>query len=146
MQVVLQARVPNLGLAGDLVTVKNGYGRNSLLPKGLAVLATKQAIEQAEALRTKAKETELTRLKETETRVKALDGKAFTIKVKADDNGKLFGAVTVKDILERVNEDGRTFAESDLSWQPRKELGNFKAIIQPEKGMRATISITIERE
>ena len=148
MKVVLQDRVANLGIAGDIVIVKDGYARNFLIPQGLAKFADQAALNEAEALRAKAEQAEVERLAKMEEQLKAVEGKSVTIERKADDNGSLFGSVSAKDVLDRINEGGSTFTEADLSWEAKKEVGEYEATLwlDSERNAKITINITEETE
>ena len=146
MKVVLQQRVAKLGNAGDVVIAKNGYARNFLIPQGMAKYADKAALNEAETLKKKGASDEAARVAAIEKQLKAIDGKTFVIASKTDENGKLFGSVSAKDVLERLNEGGEAFAEADLSWEAKKEVGTFEATIAPDAEHKATVTITVESE
>lgn len=108
MKLILTAEVEHLGVAGDSVEVKDGYGRNYLLPRGLAIVASRGAQKQADEIR-RARETKTIRDREHAVEIKtAIDALgAITLPVKAaGDSGKLFGSVTANDIVGAIKKAG----------------------------------------
>ena len=108
MKLILTAEVDHLGAAGDTVEVKDGYGRNYLLPRGLAIVATRGAQRQADDIR-RARETKTVRdldhAKEIKTSLEGLG--SVTLKAKsAAGSGKLFGSVTTSDVVSAVRAAG----------------------------------------
>ena len=102
MQVILKADVKGHGKKGDLVNASDGYAKNYLIPKGLAVVADKTAINDLE----NKKSANLYHKNQEEMRARELadqlEGKKVTFRLKAGDNGKLFGSITAKDIAEQI--------------------------------------------
>ena len=108
MKLILTAEVDHLGVAGDAVEVKDGYGRNYLLPRGLAIVASRGAQKQADDIR-RAQEVKTVRDREHADEIKAaITGLGpITLPVKtAGDSGKLFGSVTVGDIVAAIKKAG----------------------------------------
>ena len=108
MKLILTAEVDHLGVAGDAVEVKDGYGRNYLLPRGLAIVASRGAQKQADDIR-RAREIKTVRDREHADEIKAaITGLgSITLPVKtAGDSGKLFGSVTVGDIVAAIKKAG----------------------------------------
>ena len=103
MKLILTAAVENLGDAGDVVEVKNGYGRNYLLPRGLAIVATRGAEKQIEGIRRAQEAREIRDLdhaREVKAKLDALEN--VSVAVKASETGKLFGSVTAGDVADAV--------------------------------------------
>lgn len=108
MKLILTAEVDHLGVAGDTVEVKDGYGRNYLLPRGLAIVASRGAQKQADEIR-RSREVKTIRDREHAVEIKtAIDALgAITLPVKAaGDSGKLFGSVTANDIVGAIKKAG----------------------------------------
>ena len=102
MKVILKADVKGHGRKGDLVEASDGYAKNYLIPKGLAVVADKTAINDLENKKSASqyhKNQEEMRAKELADK---LEGKKITFRLKAGENGKLFGSITAKDIAEQI--------------------------------------------
>ena len=99
--------VPNLGAPGDIVEVKDGYGRNYLLPRGLAIVATRGAEKQVDAIRRARKSREIRDLGHAREVAAQLGGLAVTVQAKAaGDSGRLFGSVTAADVVDAVRAAG----------------------------------------
>lgn len=106
MKLILNADVPNLGAPGDIVEVKDGYGRNFLLPRNLAVVATRGAEKQVEQIRRAQKTREIRDLghaQQVDGQLKELN---VTVSAKAGDSGRLFGSVTPADVVGAVRAAG----------------------------------------
>ena len=107
MKLILTGDVPNLGAPGDIVEVKDGYGRNYLLPRGLAVVATRGAEKQVDAIRRARKSREIRDLGHAREVAAQLGNLAVTVKAKAaGDSGRLFGSVTAADVVDAVRAAG----------------------------------------
>ena len=107
MKLILTGDVPNLGAPGDIVEVKDGYGRNYLLPRGLAVVATRGAEKQVDAIRRARKSREIRDLGHAREVAAQLGSLSVTVTAKAaGDSGRLFGSVTAADVVEAVRAAG----------------------------------------
>jgi large subunit ribosomal protein L9 len=107
MKLILTAEVDHLGAAGDTVEVKDGYGRNYLLPRGLAITASRGAQKQADEIR-RARETKTVRDREHADEIKAAIAAlgSVSLPVKSSAEGKLFGSVTANDIVTAIKKAG----------------------------------------
>ena len=144
MKVVLKENVKGLGKKGELVNTADGYARNFLFPRGLAIEANAQAMselknkEQAEKFRI------ATEVAAAEKNAKALEGKTLKISAKAGQNGKLFGSVTAKEIAEEVNAqfgidtDKRKIAVDDI-----KQFGTYEFEIKLYQGISARMYVAV---
>jgi large subunit ribosomal protein L9 len=107
MKLILTADVPNLGAPGDIVEVKDGYGRNYLLPRSLAVVATRGAEKQVAAIQRAQRTRQIRDLGHAKEVAGQLGGLNLTIKAKAaGDSGRLFGSVTAADVVDAVRAAG----------------------------------------
>ena len=107
MKLILTQEVTGLGAPGDIVEVKDGYGRNYLLPRGLAVVATRGAEKQVDAIRRARKSREIRDLGHAREVATQLGNLAVTVKAKAaGDSGRLFGSVTSADVVDAVRAAG----------------------------------------
>ena len=113
MDVILLTKVANLGTIGDRVKVKSGYGRNFLLPKGKATLATPANVKKFEARRAELEKAAREQFQDAESRAAAFKDFKLQITAKAGTEGKLFGSIGTADIAEAVH--GRA-----TSWRARK--------------------------
>jgi large subunit ribosomal protein L9 len=107
VKLILTGDVPNLGAPGDIVEVKDGYGRNYLLPRGLAVVATRGAEKQVAAIRRARQNRQIRDLGHAREVATQLGSLAVTVQAKAaGDSGRLFGSVTAADVVEAVRAAG----------------------------------------
>jgi len=107
MKLILTADVPNLGGPGDVVEVKDGYGRNYLLPRSLAITATRGAEKQVAAIKRAQKAREIRDLGHAKEVAGQLGNLSVTVTAKAaGDTGRLFGSVTANDVVEAVKAAG----------------------------------------
>lgn len=119
MKVILRSDIAGVGRRGDIVTVADGHARNYLLPKGMAIVATDGAVNQADAMRRARDLREAGDRAAAQTVAEALTARTFTIKAKAGNEGRLFGSVTSADIA------------SALAAQASVELDRRKIIVDP---------------
>jgi large subunit ribosomal protein L9 len=107
VKLILTGDVPNLGAPGDIVEVKDGYGRNYLLPRGLAIVATRGAEKQVTAIQRAQKNRQIRDLGHAREVATQLGSLAVTVKAKAaGDSGRLFGSVTAADVVDAVRAAG----------------------------------------
>jgi large subunit ribosomal protein L9 len=146
MRIVLRDDVENLGKKGDLVDVADGYARNYLVPRGLALKATAGNQKQADAMR-RNREVRETREREAAQALAAqFEGRTITIKARAGGEGRLFGSVTSVDIAEAVQK--QTGAEIDRRKidldEPLKELGGVDVAVRLHPDVLATLHVEVE--
>ncbi|NNG19999.1 50S ribosomal protein L9 [Naumannella sp. ID2617S] len=106
MKLILTAAVDNLGIAGDIVEVKDGYGRNFLLPRGFAIRWTRGAEKQIDGIKRARDAREVRNLDHAQELRTQLEGLTVELPVNAGDNGKLFGAVTAASIATAIKKAG----------------------------------------
>ncbi|MCU4155712.1 50S ribosomal protein L9 [Carboxylicivirga sp. A043] len=147
MEIILREDIQNLGHKNDIVTVKNGYGRNYLIPQGLAILATPSAKKvHAENLRQRAHKEEKIKNEALEV-AKTLEGKSFTIGAKASSTGKIFGSVNTIQIAEALTKEGFNVERKNISMkEDAKELGTFNATVKLHREVKVDISIEVVAE
>ena len=147
MKVLLLQDVYNLGRAGDVKKVADGYGRNFLLPQGLAVLASPGAMKQAEFIRKSADEKRSKLNSELGSVAEQIDGLQLTFAVKAGETGKLYGSITTSMIAEAVeNETGVTIDRRQIDTQPIKMLGEHKARVRLTIDLVPELDLVVHRE
>ena len=146
MKMILKENIKDLGQTGDLVNVANGYARNFLLPKKLAVVATEQRIKEFEHWKRVA---ESRKKKEKEKRKELMDqllGLQIVFQLNAGEGDKLFGSVTNKHISDELEKKGYTISKKDIVLpEPIKVLGQHKAIVKLDENLEQEIIITVER-
>lgn len=106
MKLILTAAVDNLGIAGDIVEVKDGYGRNFLLPRGFAIRWTRGAEKQIDGIKRARDAREVRNLDHAKELREQIEGLSVELPVNAGDNGKLFGAVTAASIATAIKKAG----------------------------------------
>ena len=149
MEVILLDKIAKLGGLGDKVTVKSGYARNFLLPKGKAVFASKANVEHFEARRAELEKKLAETLAAAEARAAKLTELAeVTIASKAGDEGKLFGSIGTRDIADAITEAGVAVvkAEVRLPLGSIRETGEFDIVIHVHNDVDATIKVVVIAE
>jgi large subunit ribosomal protein L9 len=148
VKVLLREDVEALGKKGTLVDVADGYARNYLVPRGLAIKASKGAVKQAEAMQ-RNREARAAREREAAEAVKArLDGQRFRITARAGEGGRLFGSVTNVDVAEAVA--AQVGVELDRRHiqltEPLKELGEAEVVVALHEDVVATLLVEVAAE
>jgi large subunit ribosomal protein L9 len=143
MDIVLLERVEKLGSIGDVVTVKDGFARNFLLPQGKALRANKANIERFEREREVIEARNAEKRTDAETEGKALDGKNFMLIRQAGESGHLYGSVSAKDIAEAIG-DGITRSQVVLN-SPIKAVGIHDVRITLHPEVFVTVGVNVAR-
>ena len=149
MQVILLQRIGSLGQMGDVVTVKNGYARNFLLPQKKALRATKENLAHFETQRAQLEANNLEHKKEAEAVAEKLQGKVFTATRSAGDTGQLYGSVSTRDIADAITAGGFTVDRRQVVLdRPIKTLGLHDATValHPEVLVKVTLNVARSEE
>jgi large subunit ribosomal protein L9 len=147
MKVLLLKDVYKLGHAGDVKKVADGYGRNYLLPQGLAALATASAVKQAETLRQNAAITRAKLNSELSGVAEKLSALSLTFAVKAGDTGKLYGSITPAQIADKIKaESGLEIDRRNVRHNPLRELGEFKVPVYLTTDLVPNVTVVLHRE
>lgn len=147
MKVILTREVDHLGLAGDVVEVANGYGRNFLLPRGMAILATTGAMKQAEGLLRSRKAQEAKTLNGAEAAKAALESRSLRILARVDDRGGLYGSVNVAEIYRVLKERGHAIERKRIVLRaPIKEIGSYEVEVRVHPQVTAVITVEVADE
>jgi large subunit ribosomal protein L9 len=148
MQVLLLRDVAQLGEAGDIRNVADGYARNYLLPRNLAVVAAPGAVKQAERKREAERSRQAKALSEAQALAQELDGVMVTFQARAGEGERLYGSITNTHIAEALEE--KTGHEVDrrkiVLEEPLKELGIHAVTIRLAPQAEAKVTVVIERE
>ena len=148
MEVILKEDIKNVGYKGDLVRVKAGFGRNFLIPKGMAFLATESAKKMhEETLRQRSfKEDKIKG--EAQTAADALKGMAIKVGVKVGDKGKIFGSVNKIQLMEALKKLGHDIDKNSVTLKTDtiKEVGTYQADIEFHRDIKATINFEVVEE
>lgn len=148
MEVILKKDVDKLGYKDDLVVVKNGYGRNFLIPQGYAILATESAKKMhSETLKQRAHKQSKIK-EEAETNAAKLDGKTIKIGAKVGENGKIFGSVNTIQIADALKSEGFDIDRKSISIKGDaiKEVGTYEAEVILHKEVRQTVKFEVVEE
>jgi large subunit ribosomal protein L9 len=147
MKVLLLKDVYKLGHAGDVKKVADGYGRNYLIPRNMAVLATAGAVRQAETLRTAASKLREKLNSELSGVAEKINGVKLYFPTKAGETGKLYGSITNANITDALNkETGENIDRRIVVHQPIRELGTFKVPVRLTADLIATVTVIVHRE
>ena len=146
MKLILTQEVTGLGSAGDVVDVRNGYGRNYLVPRGFAIVWTKGGEKTIDSIR-KSRDARSVRDTDHAAQVKSkLEGATFNVRVRAGESGRLFGAVTAADIAAAINEsvsgdqvDKRTIVVAN----PIKSLGTHTVTVRVHDEVEAQVNLNV---
>jgi large subunit ribosomal protein L9 len=148
MQVILLEKVANLGGLGDVVRVKDGYGRNFLIPQGKAKRATEANQAEFAARRADLEKQQSDLLAVAQTRGEKLAGFALTVAQKAGVDGRLFGSVTNLDIATGLQAQGHEVKKSDVRLPngPLKNIGEFVVSVALHHDVVVDINVTVVAE
>lgn len=146
MEVILLERIGKLGQMGDVVTVKNGFARNFLLPRGKALRATPANMKRFEDERAQLEARNLELKSEASGVAEKIDGESFVVIRQAGDTGQLYGSVSTRDISEIVTEGGFTIVRSQvLLDRPIKMLGVHVVRLSLHPEVETTVNINVAR-
>jgi len=145
MELILLEKIINLGNLGDIVNVKDGYGRNFLIPQGKAKRATESNKSEFETKRAEIEKQQAALLKLAQKRAKDLDGFALEIKQKSGVDGKLFGSVTNIDITDAINNAGHEVVKSEIRMPdgPLKNTGEHIITLILHQETSVEIKVTV---
>ena len=146
MEVILLERVEKLGKIGDVVTVKNGFARNYLLPNKKALRANEANMKVFEANRAKIESDNAERRSDAEKASKDVDGKTVKLIRQASNTGQLYGSVSARDIVEALEADGAKVSKNQIVLnRPIKNIGvhDVKVALHPE--VSVTVKINVAR-
>ena len=144
MQVILREDVAKLGQTGDLVTVRDGYGRNYLIPRGLAVLATPRNVKRLEHDKRVIAQREAKLLRKAESVKSKLEGMSVNIPKQVGEEDKLFGSVTARDIAEALAAQGVEIDRRTIQLdEPIKTLGVHEVVVRLARSLTATLKVWV---
>jgi len=144
MEVILRAAVDNLGHPGDIVNVAPGYGRNYLVPRGLAYAATPGNKKRIQQERQRLEAAEATRRTAAEGLAGKLEQVSLTFSARVGDEGKLFGSVTATDIAHQLAEQGFTIEKRQVDLhEPIRTLGVYRVPIRLHADVKPEIKVWV---
>jgi large subunit ribosomal protein L9 len=148
MEILLLRDVPGLGRAGDIKKVSDGYARNFIIPKKLGVLASSDAVTQAEHIKKAQDKRHAETLDQARALATELESVALQFRVKAGEGDRLFGSVTPGDIAERLQSEHRVVVDKrkiELD-APIKNLGEHRVALKLHPEVTAHITVRVEKE
>ncbi len=148
MKLILTQEVTGLGAPGDIVEVKDGYGRNYLIPRNFAIRWTRGGEKQIESIKAARSSRAVRDLGKAEDIKKSLEGRTVDVQVRAGEGGRLFGAVTVSDIASAINAavgSGSDVVDKRriLVGNPIKSLGAHQVVVKVHDELEATVQLNV---
>lgn len=144
MKVILKQDVKSLGKKGDLVNASDGYARNFLFPKGLAIEANASAMNEFNNKESAKKFHKAEEIKAAQALADKLEGKTFALKAKAGANGKLFGSVTSKDVAAKIKQDLNVDIDKrKIVMEDMKAFGTVQAEVKVYQGITAKVFVQV---
>lgn len=144
MRVILKKEVPNLGDAGDIVNVKPGYGRNYLIPRGLAMPASEGSIKQVEHQKRLADGIRKQQIEGARALGQKLGATSVTIRREAGDDDRLFGSVTNRDVAEALAAEGVVVDRRSIQLEDNiRTLGLFQVPVRLHRDVTATVKVYV---
>jgi large subunit ribosomal protein L9 len=147
MKVILKSEVDNLGLPGDVVDVADGYGRNYLLPRGYAILATKGAMKEAEALTRSRKAREAQTVGDAEAAKEAIEARTLRLPARVDERGHLYGSISANDVHRVLRERGHIVERKRVELRGSiKQIGEYQIPVHVHPQVTATVTVEVVDE
>ncbi len=144
MKVILLSDVKALGKKGDVVEVADGYGRNFLVKKGLAKIATASTVHEAQQKKEAAAFHKAEEVKALKALAAALEGKTVRVKIKTGENGKMFGSVNTSHVAAALSEMGYDIDKKKIKMESVKTLCSLPAEVRFMEGVTSKITVVVE--
>lgn len=144
-EVILTAHIPSLGAEADVVKVRRGYARNFLIPRGMAHEVTPASLRMTDSLKARRAEREAKELNEANDLAKRLGKLKLAFVLETGESGKAFGAITAKDIADRVKaESGQEIDRHRIALErPIKETGDFTVNVRLHSDVQAALKLSV---
>jgi large subunit ribosomal protein L9 len=147
MKVLLLEDVDNLGLAGDIVTVADGHGRNYLIPRGLAKVASPGTLKQADQIRKTGERKRARQVAGAQALAQRIEGLTLSFRARAGETGKLYGSITTADLAEAMERElGQELDRRKIISDPLRQLGEHSLQVRLMTDVSATLKVLIEPE
>lgn len=146
MKVILTADVDGLGQQGEVVTVKNGYGRNYLIPKGLALVATDSVIRHQQELRRQAAHKLLKKKEDAEALQKLLEKDEIVFQARVGEDDRIFGTVTAQQVAVKLAAKGLEIDRRKIDVEEIRTVGVFTGSVKLHPEVTAKLKIRVESE
>ena len=146
MKVILKENIPSLGYKDDIVEVKSGYGRNYLIPQGMAIIASDWALKRL-AEEQKQRAHKIAKIHEdAEAAAKELEGVKVVIAAKAASNGNIYGSVNAARVADELAKQGHTVDKKIIELETIKKLGNYTAVVKFLRDVNAEVEVEVVAE
>lgn len=147
MKVILQKDVPNLGDAGDIRDVADGYARNFLLPRKLVIMANDSSTKAMEHQKKLIRFKKAKRKKTSEELSTQMSGLTITVTKQGSEEGKLFGSVTSMDLAKELAAKGYAVDKRKIQLEnPIKQAGEYEVVVKLDEGVQSTVKVVVEKE
>ena len=148
MEVILLETMANLGGIGDRVSVKNGYARNYLLPQGKGVIANDANLEFFESKRHELEAAEAELIATAQERAKTLEALDLTLRVRTGDEGRLYGAISVREVVKLMQDLGVEVRPQDMQLidGPARELGDYSVTVRCHTNVVVPLTLHVVAE
>ncbi|HQV68359.1 MAG TPA: 50S ribosomal protein L9 [Thermoflexales bacterium] len=148
MKVLLKQDVYNLGHAGDVKTVADGYGRNYLLPRGLAEIASATALKRVEGFKSAALKKRAAEQSDIDAVAQVINGSVFNLTARAGEKGKLFGSITSAQIADEISKKlGKEFDRRKVALrEPIREVGTFTVPVRLSADINPSVTVVVSPE
>ena len=145
MKVVLRDEVPSLGRRGDICDVADGYAQNYLIPKGLAIRATRGSEREAEAMRRRREIADAAVLSEAREMAERLAGSSIRVMARAGEGGRLYGSVNAMNLAAAIAEQARVVLEPEMLAvpEPIKEVGTYSIAVKPHPEVATEVTVEV---
>ena len=146
MQVILLESLNKLGRAGDVVTVKNGYAKNYLIPQNKAIVANKSNLADLKNRISKINSDSEKRIAEAKSIKESLDGKTYEVQIEANDEGVLYGSINPQQVIQLISDVKNNINVDSIALPQIKNIGEHSVIIYLYEEISSTITLSVIRK
>ena len=146
MQVILLESLNKLGRAGDVVTVKNGYAKNYLIPQNKAIVANKSNLADLKNRISKINSDSEKRIAEAKSIKESLDGKTYEVQIEANDEGALYGSINPQQVIQLISDVPNDINVDSIALPQIKNVGEHSVIIHLYEDISSTITLSVIRK
>ena len=146
MQVILLESLNKLGRAGDVVTVKNGYAKNYLIPQNKAIVANKSNLADLKNRISKINSDSEKRIAEARSIKESLDGKTYEVQIEANDEGVLYGSINPQQVIQLISDVQNNINVDSIALPQIKNIGEHSVIIHLYEDISSTITLSVIRK
>ena len=146
MQVILLESLNKLGRAGDVVTVKNGYAKNYLIPQNKAIVANKSNLADLKNRISKINSDSEKRIAEAKSIKESLDGKTYEVQIEANDEGVLYGSINPQKVIQLISDVQNNINVDSIALPQIKNIGEHSVIIHLYEDISSTITLSVVKK